>query len=161
VTAWDHAVASGDVAAVRQLLAAGQDVDARDGHGQTALMRAAHAGHLALVEALVAAGAALDVTARYGLSALMLAIVAGHAAVARRLARAGASLALTGTGAPGFAGKSAYALAAARGDLDDLLPSCGRPGTRCWPRSPPASRPAGSRSLPPSCRPRRSPAGTS
>jgi hypothetical protein len=120
--AWDRAVASGDVAAVRQLLAAGQDADARDGHGQTALMRAAHAGHLPLVEALIAAGAALDVTAKYGLSALMLAVVAGHGAVAGALARAGADLALTGTGAPGFAGKSAYALAAGRGDMDDLLP---------------------------------------
>jgi hypothetical protein len=120
--AWDHAIARGDIAAVRQLIADGRDVDARDGHGQTALMRAAHLGHLEIVETLVRAGADLDVTAKYRLSALMLAIVAGHTAVARVLARAGADLALTGSGAPGFAGKSAHDLAAARGDMEDLLP---------------------------------------
>jgi uncharacterized protein len=125
--AWDQAVERGDVAAVRRLLAAGLDVDARDAHGQTALMRAAHHGHLPLVEALIAAGADLDVTAKYRLSALTLAIVAGHAGVARALARAGADLALIGSGAPGFAGKSAYDLAAGRGDMDDLLPEL-RPG---------------------------------
>lgn len=114
-------MAEADVAAIRQMLAAGADVDARDGHGQTAVMRAAHLGHLAVVQALVEAGAALDVTAKYGLSALMLAIVAGHADVARVLARAGSNLALAGTGAPGFAGKSAFDLAAARGDMERLL----------------------------------------
>jgi hypothetical protein len=85
-------------------------------------MRAAHLGHLDLVQALIAAGADLDVTAKYRLSALMLAIVAGHVDCARALARAGADLALAGSGAPGFAGKTAYDLAAARGDMDDLLP---------------------------------------
>jgi hypothetical protein len=118
---WDEAVARGDVAAVRQLLAAGLEIDARDHHGQTALMRAAHLGHLALVEALVAGGADLDATAKYRLSALMLAIIAGHAAIARVLARAGSDLAHTASGAPGFAGRTAWDLAAARG-MDDLLP---------------------------------------
>jgi hypothetical protein len=70
---------------------------------------------------LVAAGADLDVTAKYRLTALMLAVVAGHAAVARTLARAGTDRSVLGTGAPGFAGKSAHDLAAARGDMDDLL----------------------------------------
>lgn len=120
-------MADGDVASVRRLLAVGFDIDARDRHGQTALMRAAHLGHLEIVETLVASGADLDVTAKYRLSALMLAIVAGHAAVARVLARAGTDLSLTGSGAPGFAGKSAYNLAAARGDMDWLLPEL-RPG---------------------------------
>lgn len=114
-------MARGDVIAVWRLLDAGFDVDDRDRHGQTALMRAAHRGHLDVIETLLARGAALDVTAKYRLSALMLAIVAGHADCARVLARAGADLALTGTGAPGFAGKTAYDLAAGRGDMDDLL----------------------------------------
>ena len=107
---WENAVKRGDVQRVR-----GRDVDARDSHGQTALMLAAHAGHRAVVEELIAHGAELNTTAKYGLSALMLALVAGHADVARLLADAGTDLGLRGTGAPGFAGKSAYDLAVDRG----------------------------------------------
>jgi ankyrin repeat protein len=113
------AVRSGDVDAVRDLVDAGADLDARDRYGQTALMLAAHGGHRDLVALLAERGAALDVTAKYGLSALMLAIVAGYADVARVLARAGADCGLRGTGAPGFAGKTAYDLARERG-MDDL-----------------------------------------
>jgi ankyrin repeat protein len=113
--AWAEAIDRGDTAALDALLAEGADVDARDRHGQTGLMRAAHAGRLAVVEWLVGQGATLDVTAKFGLSALMLAVVAGHAEVARRLARAGADLGLRGTGAPGFAGKTASELALDQG----------------------------------------------
>jgi uncharacterized protein len=116
---FEDAIRRGDPAAVRALLDRGADVDARDRHGQTALMLAAHAGHREVVEALVARGARLDVTAKFGLSALMLAIVAGHPEVAQRLARAGADLSLRGTGAPGFAGKTARDLALERG-MDEL-----------------------------------------
>jgi uncharacterized protein len=122
---WHDAIVRGDVESVRQLLRSGTDVDARDRYGQTALMLAAHHGHLEIVELLLAAGADLDVTAKYHLTALMLAIVAGHAEVARTLARAGADRRVEGSGAPGFAGKTAYDLAVARGmdDLyDDLMP---------------------------------------
>lgn len=112
---WHDAILRGDVAALQARLYAGADVDARDRHGQTGLMLAAHHGHEAVLVALVGAGAALDVTAKYGLSALMLAVVAGHEACARRLAEAGADRTLRGTGAPGFAGKTAADLAAARG----------------------------------------------
>ena len=92
---------------------------ARNRHGQTALMLAAHAGHHQLVEALIAHRADLNITAKYGLSALMLALVAGHARVALLLAGAGADLSLRGTGAPGFAGKTAYDLAVER-DMPEL-----------------------------------------
>src|SRR5262247_2369778 len=79
---WERAVRAGDVDAVAAMLKAGADVDARDRHGQTGLMLAAHCGHRAVAEALIAAGANLDAAAKYNLTALMLAIVAGHAAPA-------------------------------------------------------------------------------
>ena len=116
---WEDAIKRGDVQRVRELLDCGTDVNARNRHGQTALMLAAHAGHHQLVEALIAHRADLNITAKYGLSALMLALVAGHARVALLLAGAGADLSLRGTGAPGFAGKTAYDLAVER-DMPEL-----------------------------------------
>jgi uncharacterized protein (DUF924 family) len=116
IKAWSDAITRGDADAVRDLLRRGVEVDARDRHGQTALMLAAHAGHRDVVAALVEYGAALDVTAKYGLCALMLAVVAGRPEMARHRARAGADPSRRGTGAPGFAGKTARDLALARGD---------------------------------------------
>jgi len=110
----EHAATSGDVLALETLLQAGADVDAKDRYGQTALMLAAHHGHLVAVEALLRRRANLNFTAKFGLSALMLAIVAGHEAIARALVRAGADLALRGSGAPGFANKTAFDLASER-----------------------------------------------
>jgi len=78
-------------------------------------MIAARHGNLEAVEALLRAGADPDVTAKFGLSATMLAVVNGHDAVARALAAAGADLRLVGSGAPGFAGKTASQLALERG----------------------------------------------
>jgi ankyrin repeat protein len=112
---WDDAIKRGDIDTVRDLLHRGADIDARNRYGQTGLMRAAHTGHRDVVETLIEHGADLNVTAKFGLSALMLAVVAGHPEIARLLARAGADLSLKGTGAPGFANKTARDLAAARG----------------------------------------------
>ena len=112
--AWQRAIQRGDVQAVGELLRSGIDVDARDRYGQTALMLAAHRGYGEIAALLVEAGADLNVAAKYNLTALMLAIVAGHAAVARVLIEAGADLDIRGTGAPGFAGKTALDLAIAR-----------------------------------------------
>jgi ankyrin repeat protein len=123
---WQDAIKRGDVRTILDLLGRGADVDARDRHGQTALMLAAHAGHREVVEALIDHHANLNITAKFGLSAVMLAVVAGHEEVARLLARAGADLSLRGTGAPGFAGKTAHDLALARGMLElsaELKPS--------------------------------------
>jgi ankyrin repeat protein len=117
--AWEHAVTRGDIEATRQLLRAGADINARDRHGQTALMLAAHHGHRKLVEMLIEHGADLNITAKYHLSALMLSVVAGHTDIVRRLARAGADLGIRGSGAPGFLGKSAYDLAVAR-EMEEL-----------------------------------------
>lgn len=112
---WEDAIRRGDAEIVRDLLSRGINPNARDRNGQTGLMLAAHAGHLAAVQLLIDHGAALNVTAKFGLSAVMLAVIAGHTEIAQALARAGVDLTLRGTGAPGFAGKTAADLAAARG----------------------------------------------
>lgn len=113
--AFERAAQTGDVSGLEAELDSGADVDSLDAHGQTALMLAAHKGHLDVVQRLVGHGADLNVHAKFGLSALMLAIVAGHETVACALVRAGADLQILGTGAPGFAEKSAYDLAKEQG----------------------------------------------
>lgn len=123
-TAWERAITSGDVDSVRALLEAGENVNRRDAHGQTALMRAAHLGDRAMLEVLLAAGADLNVTAKHNLTALMLAIIAGHEDEARLLLRAGADPDVRGTGAPGFACKTAYDLAHQR-EMRDLCADFG------------------------------------
>jgi uncharacterized protein len=124
---WESAAKAGDAASLAAQIAAGADVDARDRFGQTALMLAAQRGHLEAVRALVRAGADLDVTAKFGLSATMLAVANHHEAVARTLAEAGADLARVGSGAPGFAGKTAARLALDRG-LEALAEALRPPG---------------------------------
>jgi uncharacterized protein len=116
--AWEDAIKGNSVQIVLDLLERGANVNALDRHGQTALMLAAHAGYREVVETLIAHRANLNITAKFGLSALMLAVVAEHAEVARLLAKAGADLSLRGTGAPGFADKTAYDLAVERGMLE-------------------------------------------
>jgi ankyrin repeat protein len=111
MTEWWTAVRHGNVDALRALIAAGAEVDARDGHGQTALMNAAREGHIEIVRLLVAHGADLNHTAKYHLSALMLAVLNGRDAIVGVLADAGADLTIRATGAPGFAGLTALDLA--------------------------------------------------
>jgi ankyrin repeat protein len=113
---WEAAVRTGDVATLARRLEAGEDIDARDRYGQTGLMLAATSGDAPTVGWLVEHGASLDHTAKYRLSALMLAVINGHRATARILLGAGADATLRGSGAPGFAGKTAYDLAVGRGD---------------------------------------------
>jgi uncharacterized protein len=113
---WQQASQVGDVAGLRRMLGSGHDIEAIDGYGQTALMRAAHGGHAEAVEWLIARGANLDHTSKFHLSALTLAVIAGHGRVARLLVAAGADTRITGTGAPGFHGKTAADMALDRGD---------------------------------------------
>lgn len=113
---WEAAVRRGSVAELQRLVANGADMDARDGHGQTALMIAAAEGRGQVVDWLVGCGADLDHTAKYGLSALMLAVVRGHLDIVRMLTNAGADLGLRGSDVPGFATKTALDMAIARGD---------------------------------------------
>jgi len=68
------AVRVGDVARARELLAAGADVNARDGYGATALMNAAHAGNAEMVQALIAAGADVNATDELGWNAVHKAV---------------------------------------------------------------------------------------
>ena len=110
---WKAAVKAGDADALTTLLDAGAVIDALDDHGQTALMNAARDGHTEVVRLLVERGADLNHTAKYNLSAVMLAVINGRDAIVGILADAGADLTIKGTGAPGFAGKTALDLAVA------------------------------------------------
>ena len=114
---WEDASEAGGVPQLASLVRAGHDIDARDGYGQTALMRAAHAGRSDAVRWLIANGADLDHTSKFGLSATMLAVIAGHPRIARTLVAAGADTTIKGTGAPGFRDKTAADLAEDRGDV--------------------------------------------
>jgi uncharacterized protein len=109
--AWKSAIRRGDMAAIQELLATGADVNAKDRYGQTGVMLAGRDGHFEIIKVLIEHGADLNVTAKYNLSALMLAVINGHVDIARVLARSGADLSIRGTGAPGFAGKTAHDLA--------------------------------------------------
>ena len=81
-------------------------------------MRAAGEGRAQLVEWLVERGATLNHSAKYGLTAVMLAALGGHVEAVRTLIAAGADLDRRGTGAPGFAGKTALELAIAGGHAE-------------------------------------------
>jgi hypothetical protein len=120
---WRQSVRRADLEGMSRLLVEGQNIDARDEYGQTALMIAAHEGRAEVVAFLVEQGALLDHTAKYGLSALMLAVMSGHIRVVQILVNAGADMTLRGRGAPGFAGKMALDLAVAQGrrDIADVL----------------------------------------
>lgn len=122
---WQQAADRGDAATLRRLLEGGAEVDARDRYGQTALMRTARNGHCEAVRVLVEAGADLDHTAKHHLSALMLAVIDDRVSIVRLLLEAGADTDIRGSGAPGFAGKTAAELAAdlEREEISELLRS--------------------------------------
>jgi ankyrin repeat protein len=115
---WQEAALQGDATTLARLVATGADVDSLDRHGQTALMLAARDGHTGAVRILVEAGAALDHTAKYHLSALMLAVINDRHTIVELLVAAGADPRIRGTGAPGFAGKTALDLAEDLGRTD-------------------------------------------
>jgi len=108
---WQEAAERGDAATLSRLLDLGEDVNSLDRFGQTALMLVARNGHTEAVRILLKSGADLDCTAKYHLSALMLAVINDHASIVRLLVEAGADTHIRGTGAPGFADKTAVDLA--------------------------------------------------
>jgi ankyrin repeat protein len=113
---WEKAVKDGDIKVLYRMVRGGHDINARDGLGQTALMRAAHAGGRDMVEWLIKMGAELNHASKANLSALMLAVISGHPQIARLLVAAGADVSIQGSGPPGFRGKTAADLAEERGD---------------------------------------------
>ena len=113
---FERAVRDGDAAGVTRLLDEGADVNSRDRHSQTALMLAAKFGHLDVVRVLIARGAELNRSAKYHLTALMIAVIRSHAEIVRALVEAGADQSVQGSGAPGFAGKTAQDLAVGIGN---------------------------------------------
>lgn len=110
-----NATELGDLEKVRSLLELGADINAKDEHGQTALMNAAHAGRIELVRLLVEHGADLNATAKYKLTALMLAILGHHAEVAQLLIESGADLNVRSS--KSFFSKTALTLAEENGML--------------------------------------------
>jgi ankyrin repeat protein len=86
-----RAVKAGDLQAVRALLKAGADVNARSGDGATPLLWAAHRSSLDIARALVEAGAAADAANDYGVTPLLQASRTGDAAMVDLLLRSGAN----------------------------------------------------------------------
>ncbi|HEB89904.1 MAG TPA: hypothetical protein ENI85_10070 [Deltaproteobacteria bacterium] len=103
----------GNLEKVRELIAAGVDLDARGRGGNTAIYLAAQKGHADVVRALAEAGADVDVDNDFGSTPLHVAARAGHVDVIRVLAEFGADLDvlnLSGGSASGLRGGSDFAL---------------------------------------------------
>ena len=116
-----RAAQAGDVDGLKAALAAGVDINARDGRGWTALMHAVNKGYTLLVEPLLAAKAGLDVRAPDGATALFMAAVHGHADIIVMLMKAGADVSVRGP-----KGKTAVDVAFVRDDAA-LLGALGIP----------------------------------
>ncbi len=89
------AAATGDAAAIEQLAASGGiDLDARDGHGRTPLMVAAHGRHHAVARALIAAGADVNALDSERYDALTIAGVLDDVEMVRLTLASGANAGL-------------------------------------------------------------------
>ena len=109
-----RAVQAGNPDALATALAAGTDVNRRDGQGWTALMHAANKGYVLLVSPLLKAGADVDLRAPDGATALFMATAHGHSEIIALLMEAGAD-----TSIPGPRGRTAVDVAKARyGDAE-------------------------------------------
>ena len=108
------AARSGDLAALRSLLAQGEDANAAHGDGMSALHWAAERGDADMTEALVHAGATVEAVTRIGqYTPLHVASTAGQAAVVELLLESGAdAMAATST-----SGVTPLHLAAASGSV--------------------------------------------
>lgn len=84
-----RAAHAGDMAALEQAIAAGADLEARDGHGRTAVHIAAFAGHEAVVTALARAGADMNALEHDAYDAATIAAVANDVAMLEAALAAG------------------------------------------------------------------------
>ncbi|AMY07977.1 ankyrin repeat protein [Luteitalea pratensis] len=109
------AAASNDVAAIRNLLATGAAIDARDERGRTALLVATHANTVGAARALIEAGA--DVNAKDDIhdSAYLYAGASGHLEILKMTLEHGADLKSTNR-----YGGTALIPAAERGHVDTV-----------------------------------------
>ncbi len=82
----------GDLEALRDRIARGDDVDGRDETGRAPLMRACISGHHECAHALIDAGAAVDKADNLGRTALMYACFGGHHECAQALIHEGAAV---------------------------------------------------------------------
>ena len=86
------AAADGNIEAVKQHLAAGVDVNVKDGRGDTPLHKAANADRKEVAELLIAAGAGVNTKTDDGWTPLHWAAKAGHKEVAELLIAEGADV---------------------------------------------------------------------
>ncbi|MBF0352970.1 MAG: ankyrin repeat domain-containing protein [SAR324 cluster bacterium] len=91
-SSWFQQIQSGDISAIAQSLKQGQDVNAIDHRGMTALMIAANDGKYPVAEKLIHAGAKIDFQGYLGWNALMLAVFHGHMDIVRLLLSKNANL---------------------------------------------------------------------
>jgi ankyrin repeat protein len=86
---------SPDIAFIEKAIANGADINARDGLGMTALMRATRNGKAGLVDTLLKRGARPDDRGSLGFTALMYAAMFGHGGIVDALLDAGANPLMT------------------------------------------------------------------
>jgi len=86
------AAKGGNIEAVKQHLAAGTDVNAKDDNGWTPLHFAVYYGHKEIVELLIAKGADVNAKDKNGWTPLLIAIGDGHKEIAELLIAKGADV---------------------------------------------------------------------
>ena len=87
-----QAAEDGNIEAVKKHLAAGTDVDARDGEGETPLHFATYEGHKETVELLIAAGADVNAKNDGGSTSLFYGAFQGHKEIVELLIAKGADV---------------------------------------------------------------------